>query len=467
MQIFTQIQGVLLLATYFAFVLLLTWATSIGKTRTKEFFLVANREIGAWKGATSIAATWIWAPALFVAAQKAFTEGIAGLFWFTVPNILCLIIFAYFAVRIRDLVPNGYTLSDYMTERYSKRVRNLYVIELGGLAVCSFAVQLLAGAGILSLLTGIPFIWITLTMTGIAISYSLWSGLKASVITDYAQMVLILVVGFTLAPWAVSQAGGFQTVIDGIGGYTGTYTSIFSGDGATVFYSFGIATTIGLIAGPFGDQSFWQRSFALKKDAIKKSFILGAFIFGLVPLTMSMLGFAAAGTGMQIDNPQWVNLEVVVAYLPIWAVVAFTYMIMCGLVSTLDSNLCAIASIVGHDFSLKEKATYRGRVSMIVLAVIALVIANLPGMQILYLFLFYGILRAVVLAPTVISLLKPQVKISEKGVFWGIASALFVGVPIFGYGNFNGLVNWSIAGSLLVIGLSGGITMLMTKFQKQ
>lgn len=465
MQVFTQTQGILLLATYFVFVLLLTRFTSSGKARTKEFFLVANREIGAWPGATSIAATWIWAPALFIAAQKAFTEGVAGLFWFTVPNVLCLIIFSYFAIKIRELVPNGYTLSNYMAERFSKRVRNLYVLELGGLAVCSFAVQLLAGAGVLSLLTGIPFLWITLIMAGIAISYSLWSGLKASVMTDYAQMVLILLVGFTLAPWAVSKAGGFQTVVAGLGGITGTYTSIFSGDGATVFYSFGIATTIGLIAGPFGDQSFWQRSFALKKDAIKKAFIFGALLFGLVPLTMSTLGFAAAGIGMEVVNPQWVNLEIVVAFLPTWAVVAFTYMIMCGLISTLDSNLCAISSIVGHDFSCKEKATVRGRVSMIVLAVVALIIANLPGMQILYLFLFYGILRASTLAPTVISLLR-QKTISEAGVFWGIAAALFVGVPVFGYGNFNGLVNWSIAGSLLVIILSGGITMLMTKLQK-
>ena len=54
-------------------------------SNTKKEFLVANREIGTFSGALSVAATWIWAPALFVSATKAYTSGIPGLFWFTVP----------------------------------------------------------------------------------------------------------------------------------------------------------------------------------------------------------------------------------------------------------------------------------------------------------------------------------------------------------------------------------------------
>ena len=38
-------------------------------------------------GGTSIAASWIWAPALFVSVQLAYEKGIAGIFWFTIPNV--------------------------------------------------------------------------------------------------------------------------------------------------------------------------------------------------------------------------------------------------------------------------------------------------------------------------------------------------------------------------------------------
>jgi len=457
--LFSPQQSLLLIAGYFAFVFSVTWLTARHSRHTKEQFLVAERKIGALPGAFSVAATWIWAPALFVAAEKAYTEGVAGLFWFTVPNVACLIIFAYFAVTIREKVPQGYTISSYMGERFSRRVNSIYMVELVGLAVCSFAVQLLAGGYLISSLTGISFFWITVLMVIIALSYSMLSGLRASIMTDYLQMAFILLIGFTLVPWAVLRSGGFENVLTGLGGVTGTYTSIFSGDGATVFYTFGIATTIGLLAGPFGDQSFWQRSFAIKQGAVKKAFIGGALIFGLVPLTMSLLGFVAAGVGLDIARTDMVNIETVMALLPVWAVVLFVYMLMCGLISTLDSNLCAMSSLSSHDWLNRlgggnDRAVLRvSRLSMVALAILALIIANIPGMKILYLFLFYGILRASVFMPTVISLLSN--KVHEAGMFWGITMALIIGLPVFAYGNFFGHTAWAIAGSLLTIGLSG------------
>src|SRR6185436_5095789 len=80
----------------------------------KVDFLLASRKLGMLFAATSIASSWIWAPALFVAAQKAYEQGVAGLFWFIAPNFLALIVFAPFALRIRKRLPLGYTLPQYM-----------------------------------------------------------------------------------------------------------------------------------------------------------------------------------------------------------------------------------------------------------------------------------------------------------------------------------------------------------------
>lgn len=423
--LFSQAQGLYLIAGYFAFVFLLTWVTTRSQRFTKEQFFVADRKVSMWQGAFSIAATWIWAPALFLAAQKAYLEGFPGLFWFTVPNVLCLIIFAYFAQAARQKLPKGYTLPGYMFARYgSDRVRTIYMVELIGLAVCAFAVQLLAGGQLISGLTGLSFFWVTILMAGVAFSYSVFSGIRASVVTDYAQMAIIFLAGFILVPWAITNSGGMANVWAGFAGVSGEYSSLFRGPGASVFYSFGIATTIGLLAGPFGDQSFWQRSFAIKQDVVKRAFIWGGLLFGIVPLTMSLLGFAAAGLQMPVNNPGMVNLEFVRSYLPAWGVVLFVYMVMCGLVSTLDSKFCAVSSLVGHD--LREMRGSRGndrivlrdaRLSMPVLAAVALVIANIPGMQILYLFMFYGVLRATTLLPTALSLW--GLPLSERAVFLG------------------------------------------------
>ena len=82
------------------------------------------------------------------AARRRTSPGIT--FWFTAPNVLCLVVFAWFAGRVRKLAPDGFTLPGYIRERYSKRVQSLYLLQMISLAACSFAVQLLAGGKALS-----------------------------------------------------------------------------------------------------------------------------------------------------------------------------------------------------------------------------------------------------------------------------------------------------------------------------
>ncbi|MHC4874801.1 MAG: sodium:solute symporter family transporter, partial [Planctomycetota bacterium] len=420
---------------------------SRGRALTKINFLAADRKIGVWEAAFSIAATWIWAPALFLASQKAYTQGLAGVFWFTVPNVLCLIIFAFFAERVRNLAPEGFTLSAFMRDRHSKRVQILYLIQMAGLAACSFAVQLLAGGKVIAVLTGIPFSYITISLAVIALSYSLFSGLKASVITDYGQMIIILIVTLIAVPWAISAAGGWGIVYTGMAGASGTFGNLFAGDGLKTAWTFGIPVTIGLLAGPFGDQSFWQRAFAIEAGKVKKAFIRSAFIFAIVPVTLSLLGFIAAAKGYDPADKQLVNMLVIKKLLPGWVILPFAFMLLSGLISTLDSNLCAISSLFGHDLlddekeeeNTKSKVVTLSRISMIVLAVIALIISNISGIKILYLFLFYGTLRASTLLPTVITIISNRVK--EKAVFYGILLSITVGLPVFAYGNFNKITN--------------------------
>src|SRR5260370_25590146 len=86
--------------------------------RTKEGFLVAGRNVGWLLGGFSIAASWIWAPALFVSVQMAYQKGLPGIFWFTLPNILSLTIFALLAPRIRSRLPYRYTLPEYVRTRF-------------------------------------------------------------------------------------------------------------------------------------------------------------------------------------------------------------------------------------------------------------------------------------------------------------------------------------------------------------
>lgn len=462
--IYSQWQGWLMIISYGALMLGCTWMFTSALMKTKLYYLVAERKVPLVMAGFSIAAAWVWAPALFIAAQKAYQQGIVGLFWFTAPNVACLIIFAFFADKLRKKIPDGYTLSGYVLERFSKRTQNIYLVELLGLATCSYAVQLLAGGAVITTLTGIPFYQVTLALAFITLSYTFWRGLKASIVTDYVDMVFIAIVGLTFIPWLIYNIEGPATIMKGIGGLSGQFTNLFDQNGLTVFLTFGLPATIGLLSGPFGDQSFWQRAFSIKEGSVKGAFILGAFVFAIVPITMSMLGFGAAGLGLKVPDAQLVNLEMVTRFLPIWCLVPFVYMLLMGLCSTLDSNLSAVSSIGGHDMA--DKFGYKGnvinysRIYMVGVAILALLIANLPGMQILYLFLFYATLRSSTLLPTVTMILRGK-SVSEAGMFYGILTSLAIGLPIFAYGNFNKVTVFIVAGSLTTV-LASGIIVWVT-----
>ena len=141
--------GFIVLAAYAVLMVMVTICLS-RRSHNTESFHVADRKLGLIQSAMSIAATWIWAPALFTSAEKAYNNGIPGMFWFLVPNILCLVIFAPFGKKIRAQMPHGITLSGYMAEKYhSKAVHGAYLFELSALSVLSTGVQLLAGAKML------------------------------------------------------------------------------------------------------------------------------------------------------------------------------------------------------------------------------------------------------------------------------------------------------------------------------
>lgn len=282
--------GVTILFVY-AVIMILATVILTKKEKNVERFCVGSRSENWLMSALSIAATWIWAPALFVSTEKAYSTGWVGLFWFLVPNALCLVIFIPFAKKIRKEMPEGMTLSGYMKEKYkSDGVKRVYLFQLIGLSVLSTGVQLLAGSQILSAVTGISFKAMTILLACIAISYSLFSGIKASMLTDAIQMVFMLVACSLFVIFGVRNTGT-QGIIQGLSGISGDCTTLFSRKGVEIFLAFGLPTTIGLLSGPFGDQSFWQRAFAVKKEKLGRAFLLGTVLFAVVPLSMGILAY--------------------------------------------------------------------------------------------------------------------------------------------------------------------------------
>ena len=172
----------------------------------------------------------------------------------------------------------------------------------------------------------------------------------------------------------------------------------------------------------------------------------------------------AAGMGLDAgSNAQLINIITVNELLPKIILIPFVWMLLSGLVSTLDSGLCSISSIVSTDIMRKSKdKLLTAKYGMVALAIGGILIANIPDLKILYLFIFYGTLRASTLIPTILTIIYK--KLSERGMFYGILTSLCFGVPLFAVAGFNGLTDLKVFASLFTVLASGIIVILFTKY---
>ena len=459
--------GYTLIVGFGLVMIVLTWLASRDPrwAKTQAGFLVAGRDVPWTLAAPSIAASWIWAPALFVSVQKAYELGVPGIFWFTAPNIVALVVFAWLAPRIREKIPGGYTLPDWIRHRFGeRRLHRVYMIPYIWYQIMAVCVQIFVGGMMLTFLTGIPLYVNMALLLAVGLAYSLMSGMRASIVTDLLQMLFILGGVFVIIPWVISVAGG-EAIGRGLGGLAHKTNFLDPG----VAFSFGVVTSIGLIAGSISDQQYWQRSFATRKSDLKRAFVVGGLLFGIVPLALSVLGFIAANPDMGISLPEGTGLPMigvatVAKLLPLWAAVLFVVILLSGLESTLDSALCAASSLYAIDMAplsaeerellRKERleialspaemeakgrldvlAVRRSRVAMYGIAflglVTALLVQRLFPLDRLW-WIFNGVASCFAV-PTVLSVFWDR--LSARGAFWGIVASL-VGLVPFVYGNW-------------------------------
>ena len=438
---------------------LVWWLNS--SERRLSGFLAADRSLGVFRGAMSIAVSWIWAPAIFICSLQAYTKGLPGIFWFTLPNILCFFAFAPFAIRLRKEIPEGYTLSQFIDKRFDRDpvTHIAFLIVFFGYQLGAIVINALAGGTLLHALSGIDFTIAVVSMSAIALSYSLISGLKASVVTDVVQMSVVLLIGFILVPWCLSLEGGITYLREGLSGVDSEFGDLFH---PGVAFAMGIPMTLSLLAGPFSDQMFAQRAFAVKRDSVLKTFVVGGMLFGLVPIALSLLGFIGAGMVkagvLTVPDPQLVGPAVISELLPHSALWAFCFMAFAGLCSTMDSAFCAVSGLGGVDVfkryispTASDSETLRAsRFAMILLAFIGTGLALMQP-KLLWVFLIYGALAASAMFPLILCLFWSST--TAKGAAYGVICSLVLGTPLSFYANIHENTDLIVISAILSAGL--------------
>lgn len=352
--------------------------------------------------ASSLAATWVWAPALYVASAVGYYYGLLGLSIFLVPNVLGLIVFGYFASKARKKQYEGYSFHDAIGAASNKQ-QMLHLIISVTILVCSSFVQIY---GMHLLLTQ----WFAVDKAVSALLISLVSllvvwktGIKGSIISDSWKYIVTLAAGIILLGTTLGNPDVSLSAV-----------KIFDPADFDYLIGFGITTFIGLITAPYIDQTFWQRAYCITnvKDVFK-TFLASAIMFGLVPLSFGLIG-ALSATATVI--PGW---EVSAAFTGIDGII-LAAAVFCALLSTLDSNLCAIESLWVKNFG----ESVDSRWSYIILLVIVGLLFVYTNITLVQLFLIYGTIRTCMCVPTILII---NNKFDDNRLFVGSVLAIVFG----------------------------------------
>ncbi len=342
---------------------------------TTDYYL-AGRHIKWWQSGASTMATQLSAVS-FVSAPAfvALKQG-GGLKWlsyeFAVPLALILVMAIIIPVFHRHKVVSIY---EYLENRFDASTRTMVSIlfQLGrGLAT---AVAVLAGGLILSTALGITTVQAILLIGLITVVYDALGGIRIVILSDFLQMLIIVVGIFIIAGMALYLVG-WQNVWSAFPAQRlqiiDTRHWGFTAQGTYAFWPMLIGGFF-LYASYYGcDQSQVQRELSVGKvDDVRKSLMVNAL--GRFPLVLmyTMMGvfvgvLVMSAQGLQtigqvlnmapeavkqtlLENPDRMVPMFIMAYLP-HGLIGFIFVaIMAALMSSLDSGINSLSAVTMKD----------------------------------------------------------------------------------------------------------------------
>ncbi|MBB0998028.1 sodium:solute symporter family protein [Dietzia maris] len=430
------------------------------KDENADNYMTAGHRIGFGISAASMTATWIWASSMYASVNSGYLYGVSGPIHYGLWGALMILFIYPFGRRIRKVAPQAHTLAEVMFARHGRSSQLMLAGSniLG--SVISLTSNFIAGGALIAMLSPFSFMQGIIVIAAGVLLYTLWSGFRASVLTDFAQVLAMLGAVIIIVPSMFFFLGGVEVFSSGAANLTPQQSNFFSSD---AFLNQGAPYIAAVLAYAIGNQTIAQRLFAVREDLIKPTFITATIGYGATIIGIGMVGVLALYAGIDpVDgDPNNILPQVAAEYLPGILVAVFFIMIIGSLSSTADSDLSAMSSIAMTDVygqSLRSKGKVPnprtmlivGRLTMVVATAAALVFANIR-FNILDLLVFVGALWGALVFPVIASFYWK--KVTNMAFTVSVLAALAVFLPTrFGAIPDSGVLAYGIE-ALAVIGV--------------
>ena len=313
------------------------------RSGTQDDFLVAGRKLPLWICAPTIMATWFGGGTMLGAAGTGYKGGFLASISVPFGAALVLILMGFFFVRTMRRM-RLLTVAEFFENRFGRMAGAVATAALL-LAIIGWTGGTMVGFGyILETLTGLPMALGILIGGAIVIGYTAVGGLWAVALTDFVQVVIMIVGLIVLLIVVLIDVGGWSTIAPQLPEHTFRLIPLEYDFEIWLLYLrlwiiFGIADLT--------SQSLMQRVSAAKNEQTAQNslYLAGAgYLFvGLIPVT---LGIIAGVTMPGLDDPESVIPRMAVEHLHPFAIAVFVGAILAAIMSTADIALLAAASLI-------------------------------------------------------------------------------------------------------------------------
>ncbi|MDH3337834.1 MAG: sodium:solute symporter family protein [Gammaproteobacteria bacterium] len=316
------------------------------KTHTITEFVVAGRGLPVWLCSMTVIATWFGGSTMMGGAGAAYDEGMLGVIEDPWGGALALILVGFFFARIFRRL-RVMTVADFMEQRYG-RVAAMAITASSLFSNIAWVGAVLVAFGLIfESLTSIPLEVGIISGAIVIFVYTAVGGMWAVALTDFIQMLIIILGLIMLLVVILVDVGGWGAVSPHLDEYTFRLFPVDNTPEQWLNY-LRAWTIIGVV--DVSAQTLFQRVSAAKNERVaQNSFYLGGIgylIFGLIPV---FIGIIASVTMPGLASSESVIPTMAIEHLHPVAVAIFVGALLAAIMSSGDSALLACASLLAKN----------------------------------------------------------------------------------------------------------------------
>jgi len=427
------------------------WASR--RIKGADDFMVAGRKMPLWLLAFTFAGLWFGGGTVIGTAGTTLDLG----FWSTewawgiIPDPygagLCLILAGLFYFSAIRRV-GGVTLPDFFARRFGKggSLLSAFILLFGW--VFFIAGEIAVIGKIFNSILGWNYNVSILIGMAIVMAYTIAGGMWSVAVTDFAQMIIILV-GITIAlPISLNAVGGFSGVkavvpsemmsffphkMEGVG-FFGRWIPWIAG-----------WLIVGLGSIPSPDITQVAQSGSSHKSVKRAAFLAGGmyWVFGTVVVILGLIGFALLENGIipleaLAEDPEMIIPVMVKELFPLPLGILFVSAILAGVMSCADGGILAISTLFTKNVikdvikpDIRDKGLLRwGRIIILIFAILVVLLSL--GFPYVFLLTMFGfdLLLAGLFMPLTLGIYWK--KANQPGLIAGVIVGVLVRVVLSG-----------------------------------